>query len=59
MSTLAVIYPANLSNAYRHTYLARISDPTSGRRRKEDEVEEDFSPSGAQQVQFQAACMQD
>jgi len=29
-----------------------IGDPTSGRRKKEDEVEEDFSALGAQQVPF-------
>jgi len=28
MSTLASIYLASLSNAYRHTYRARISDLT-------------------------------
>jgi len=56
MSTLASIHLASLSNAYWHAYLARIGNPTGGRRRKEDEVEEDFSPSGTQQVPF-SGCM--
>jgi len=28
MSTLASIYLTSLNNSYRHTYLARIGDPT-------------------------------
>ena len=54
MCTLASIYLASLSNAYRHAYLAwSVIQPVE---EKEDEAEE-FSPSGAQQEPF-SGCMQ-
>ena len=70
MSTLASIYLASLSNAYRHTYCAQISDLTVTVLRKSEippelhsfhhEVEEDFSPSGTlSRYHFLAASMWD